>query len=294
MSGGIKAVAAGAQLRCSVGSTPSVLIATSAVTVVTEGKVLASVMDHVPIANIPPFGVCSITGGPCVPVLPAPWTPSLTGLVTVSAPILPFNSTLLCAVGGQIMVADCNQNSITMGEDRPEAKPWSAEQQAASDAIRQGYVDLFPKSEAAKQFQQDLKTRQQTARQDMKAAERTLDRAEDELEKARERGGNPQEAQQRVQDAKRNYEEKQRDHKKAGKAGSQREQSTAEQALERAEAALKIAKEMAGHAKDIHQARQKVRDAQRHYEEMRRAHEQARNKARRVTMPRGRPPTRGR
>ncbi len=72
------------------------------------------------------------------------------------------------------------------------------------------------------------------------------------------------------------------------------DRSTAEQNLQRTKAALKIARELGSNAKRIIEARQKVRDAQRNYEEMRRVHEQARNQARRITMPRGRPPTRGR
>lgn len=78
-----------ANMTCSFGAAPSVLSVTSDPTVLAESKPLATITDYAPIANIPPFGVCSslanptvasataaalgvLTPMPYVPVVPAP------------------------------------------------------------------------------------------------------------------------------------------------------------------------------------------------------------------------------
>lgn len=203
MSGEQKVVAAGALLQCSAGASTSVMIATSAATVAIEGKVLVTTMDYQPIANIPPFGVCSITGKQCVPSLPGPWVPSLTGVSIGASPLLPYGSTLQCAFGGNIFVLDCNQNSTTFGgperpelpeekqasgrpalpelPERPHFEPWSPEEKASSDALKDRWVLLFPHSKVAQQYQKDLEAREESALRELSHAEKSLEAAKDAL-----------------------------------------------------------------------------------------------------------------
>ncbi|MDH3755958.1 MAG: DUF4280 domain-containing protein, partial [Acidimicrobiia bacterium] len=82
----------GAMLMCSFGVAPSSLMVLPTNMVNAGGKPAANIMDNVPMANIMPFGMCSslsnptvaaatsaalgvLTPMPCIPVIPAPWTP---------------------------------------------------------------------------------------------------------------------------------------------------------------------------------------------------------------------------
>ena len=54
-----KLVVNGARLKCSFGTTPSSLVVIPKGTpTIIEGQPVATIMDHAPIANIPPFGMC--------------------------------------------------------------------------------------------------------------------------------------------------------------------------------------------------------------------------------------------
>src|SRR5689334_6108069 len=99
-----KLVTAGAVLKCSFGLAPSALVVTP------ENKMLAgtpaaNIMDHVPMKNIMPFGMCTTqsnptvaaataaasgvpTPAPCVPVTSAPWTPGAATMQLGNQPAL--------------------------------------------------------------------------------------------------------------------------------------------------------------------------------------------------------------
>ena len=81
----------GASMMCSFGLAPSTLIPTPK-TVMTSNMMAANIMDHKPMVNIPPFGMCTslanpttaaataaalgvLTPTPCIPNTPAPWVP---------------------------------------------------------------------------------------------------------------------------------------------------------------------------------------------------------------------------
>src|SRR5579884_3967151 len=85
-------VVATATMMCSFGLAPSVLNVLPINRVTVEGRPAANIMDHQPILNIPPFGMCTslanptvaaataaalgtLTPMPCVPVTVAPWVP---------------------------------------------------------------------------------------------------------------------------------------------------------------------------------------------------------------------------
>lgn len=119
-------VCTGASLKCSFGLSASTLTPTPKKTSSGPGFV-ANVLDHQPITNIPPFGLCTslanpavaaatsaalgvLTPMPCVPVTPAPWTTSSNTLLE-SVPVLNQTSTLQCVWGGGIQVTDPGQKT---------------------------------------------------------------------------------------------------------------------------------------------------------------------------------------
>ena len=82
----------GATMICSFGAAPSTLIVLPVNQVMTSSQPAATIMDHVPMVNIAPFGMCLsvanptvaaatsaalgvLTPMPCIPNTPAPWTP---------------------------------------------------------------------------------------------------------------------------------------------------------------------------------------------------------------------------
>jgi hypothetical protein len=82
------------------------------------GPLAANIMDHVPITNIPTFGMCSsianpavaaatsaalgvLTPMPCVPVTPSPWAPGSPTVLIDNQPAL--NNTCMC---------DCNWQGV--------------------------------------------------------------------------------------------------------------------------------------------------------------------------------------
>ena len=111
-------VCMGAMMQCSQGVAPSTLVPTPK-TVMTSNMVAANILDHIPIVNIPPFGMCRspanpmvaaataaalgvLTPMPCVPVLPAPWVPGAPTVLISNIPALDNTCKLMCAWGGVI------------------------------------------------------------------------------------------------------------------------------------------------------------------------------------------------
>jgi hypothetical protein len=168
-----KVVAAGAKLMCTAGSAPSFLLATTASGIRVEGKMVATIFDGKPFTNIPPFGTCSIKGGPCIPSMPGPWAPSFPpGADAIAAPMLPFDATLPCAMGGMIRVADCNQASLMIGgkgQAELSAGP-GPEERAAMDEYEERMLDLWGTDEAKRIHEDELSRRVTTAQQDEQKA----------------------------------------------------------------------------------------------------------------------------
>lgn len=112
----------GAMMKCSFGLAPSSLIPTPK-TVMTSSMLAANIMDHLPFANIPPFGMCTCPSNPvvaaataapppgvlkpqpCIPVTPAPWVVGAPTVLLCNAPALNNTSTLNCVWGGVITFA---------------------------------------------------------------------------------------------------------------------------------------------------------------------------------------------
>jgi hypothetical protein len=126
--------ATGAKLQCPMGSTASRLVASNALTIKVENKLLATINDSKPIKNIPPFGVCTITGGPCMPLLSTPWLGSIGMMFGVTTPVLPADSKLPCAAGGIITITDSNQSTVWVATlPQPLILTRTVEQEEADD-----------------------------------------------------------------------------------------------------------------------------------------------------------------
>ncbi len=115
-------VCAGAMLTCIQGITPTTLLVLPINRVMVEGKPAANIKDHIPLVNIPSFGMCRslanptvaaataaamgvLTPMPCLPVIPAPWLsviPVRTRIAGIPALTLP--STCQCQWGGEIRI----------------------------------------------------------------------------------------------------------------------------------------------------------------------------------------------
>jgi len=109
-----------AVMQCTMGVAPSTLIPTPK-TVQTSFVMAANIMDNKPIANVPPFGMCSspsnptvaaataaalgvLTPMPCVPNTPAPWAPGSPKVLVCNMPALNDSSKLQCIWGGTISI----------------------------------------------------------------------------------------------------------------------------------------------------------------------------------------------
>jgi hypothetical protein len=110
----------GATLKCSFGAAPSTLGVLPLNRVLT-GTPAASIMDHAPLVNVPPFGTCTsvanpmvaaataaamgvLTPMPCIPMTPAPWLPGAPTVLLGNAPALDTSSKLMCTWAGVIEV----------------------------------------------------------------------------------------------------------------------------------------------------------------------------------------------
>ena len=114
-------------MQCSFGMAPSSLVPTPK-TALTSNMIAANIMDHVPLANILPFGMCMsianpavaaatsaamgvLTPMPCVPATPAPWVAGSPTVMLCNSPALNNTSTLNCMWGGVIMFVNPGQAS---------------------------------------------------------------------------------------------------------------------------------------------------------------------------------------
>ncbi len=115
-------VVAGAELTCSFGAAPAVLVVLPSARVLVEGRPVATIMDHAPFVNIPTFGLCNSpanpavaaataaalgtpTPAPCVPATAAPWVPGVPTVLAAGLPVIDNTCICTCTWGGSITVA---------------------------------------------------------------------------------------------------------------------------------------------------------------------------------------------
>ena len=110
-----------AQLMCSQGMAPSALVVLPLNRVMSGNQPTANIMDHKPMVNILPFGMCRspanpvvaaataaalgvLTPMPCIPATPAPWVPGAVTVLLGNAPSLDNTCKLMCMWAGVIQV----------------------------------------------------------------------------------------------------------------------------------------------------------------------------------------------
>jgi hypothetical protein len=114
-------VCMGAMMQCSMGLAPSSLMVVPTNKVMTSNKPAATIMDHKPMANVLPFGMCKspanpmvaaataaalgvLTPMPCIPATAAPWVPGSPTVLIGNMPALNDSSKLMCSYAGVISI----------------------------------------------------------------------------------------------------------------------------------------------------------------------------------------------
>jgi Domain of unknown function (DUF4280) len=121
-------VCMGALLQCSFGVAPSSLVVLPSNRTMTTTPA-ATIMDHAPMVNILPFGMCSspanptvaaataaalgvLTPMPCVPATAAPWVTGAPTVLIGKMPALNNTSKLMCNWGGVIQIVSPGQTKM--------------------------------------------------------------------------------------------------------------------------------------------------------------------------------------
>lgn len=111
----------GASLMCSFGTTPSSLVVLPLNRVMTNNQPAANILDHKPMVNILPFGMCTslanptvasatsaamgvLTPMPCLPMTTSPWVTGSISVILGNQPSLNNTSKLMCNYAGSISV----------------------------------------------------------------------------------------------------------------------------------------------------------------------------------------------
>jgi hypothetical protein len=112
----------GAALKCSMGTTQSVLSVSPHRRVAGVNQPVATIQDYGPGTNIEPFGLCTSPANPqvasarspqpCVPVVTDPWTPGSPSVSFAKERALTSDSTCSCQWGGTIAIAEAGQQSL--------------------------------------------------------------------------------------------------------------------------------------------------------------------------------------
>ena len=122
-------VCMGAMMQCSFGVAPSSLVVLPTNKVMTNNVPDANIMDHIPMVNIMPFGMCSspsnptvaaataaalgvLTPMPCIPATPAPWVAGAPTVLLGNFPSLDNVSQLMCIWGGVITFSDAGEETV--------------------------------------------------------------------------------------------------------------------------------------------------------------------------------------
>jgi hypothetical protein len=120
-------VVSGAMMMCSFGAAPAAISVLPANSVMC-GTPAANIMDHVPMTNIPTFGMCSslanpqvaaatsaalgvLTPQPCIPATSSPWAPGSPTVLIANQPALNNSSKCMCNWAGVIQFNSPGQTS---------------------------------------------------------------------------------------------------------------------------------------------------------------------------------------
>ena len=122
-------VCMGAMMQCSFGVAPSSLVVLPTNRVMTNMVPDANIMDHIPMTNIMPFGMCTslanpvvasataaalgvLTPMPCIPATPAPWVAGAPTVLLGNFPSLDNVSQLMCMWAGVITFVDAGEATV--------------------------------------------------------------------------------------------------------------------------------------------------------------------------------------
>ena len=122
-------VCMGAMMQCSFGVAPSSLVVLPTNRVLTNQMPDANIMDHIPMVNIMPFGMCMsianptvaaataaalgvLTPMPCIPATPAPWVAGAPTVLLGNFPSLDNVSQLMCMWAGVITFVDAGEVTV--------------------------------------------------------------------------------------------------------------------------------------------------------------------------------------
>jgi hypothetical protein len=120
-----------AMMKCSFGMAPSSLVVLPINRTLTNQVPDANIMDHVPMVNIMPFGMCMspanptvaaataaalgvLTPMPCIPVTPSPWAPGAPTVLLGNQPTLDNTSMLMCNWAGVITFATPGEFTVNV------------------------------------------------------------------------------------------------------------------------------------------------------------------------------------
>lgn len=125
-----KCVCNGAKISCSMGTAPKTMnVLPQNRTLTGNTKPIATVLDIIPMLNIPSFGNCMsianpmvasataaalgvLTPQPCIPVPAGTWLPGAKKTSIANSPVLTDNSKLMCAWAGSISILNPGQLKI--------------------------------------------------------------------------------------------------------------------------------------------------------------------------------------
>ena len=118
-----------ATLACTFGMAPSTLMVLPVHRTMAGYQPAANIMDHAPMVNILPFGMCMslanpavaaataaawgvLTPMPCIPNTPAPWVPGSPTVIVDNMPALNNTSKCMCLWAGVISIVVPGQVTV--------------------------------------------------------------------------------------------------------------------------------------------------------------------------------------
>lgn len=125
-AGGVPETVMTAQLACTMGLAPSALTVLPVNRTMIGKQVAANIMDHAPMVNILPFGMCTspanptvaaataaalgvLTPMPCIPATASPWAPGSPTVLLGKMPMLNSTSKCMCTWAGVVSIVSPGQ-----------------------------------------------------------------------------------------------------------------------------------------------------------------------------------------
>ena len=119
----------GANLLCTMGTTPAPLKVTSQSKVLSQGKPSGTIQDAMAMSNVGPFGMCTslanpavasataaalgvLTPQPCVPMPAGTWIPTKPKVLIEGKPCLTQDCKMMCSYAGSISITLPGQTKV--------------------------------------------------------------------------------------------------------------------------------------------------------------------------------------